>query len=80
MICPDLRMRAPFDIYMDRSGGRKLLRSGNSIDSMGPGPAELRRRRTAARTMKAKQRVKLRGGGRKSFATGAKLKFKHIPG
>jgi len=80
LICPDLRMRAPFDIYMDRSGGRKLLRSGNSIDSMGPGPAELRGRRTAARTMKAKQRVKLRGGGRKSFATGAKLKFKHIPG
>jgi hypothetical protein len=80
LVCPDLRMRPPFDIYMQRANGRKRLRSGNSIDSMGPGPAELRGRRTGARTMDANQRVKVRGGGRRSFDTGAQLRFKHIPG
>jgi hypothetical protein len=78
--CPDLRMRPPFDIQLDRSGGRNLLRAANSIDSVGRGPAELRGRRVSRRAMDARQRIYLRGGGRKSIATHARLYFKHIPG
>lgn len=78
--CPDLRMRAPFDISQDRVGGRRVLRSGNSIDSVGVGPAELRGRRISSRTMTAWQRVVKRGGGREVFRTRARLKFKRIPG
>lgn len=77
--CPELRMRAPFDIHQEKRGGRKLLRSGNSIENLGPGAAELRGRRTGARKMIAKQTVYRKGGGVRLLRTGARLKFKRIP-
>ena len=41
--CPDLIMRRPFGLRVDPfvSPGRVMLRAGNSIDSVGAGPAEL---------------------------------------
>ena len=41
--CPDLIMRRPFGLRIDPfvRPGRVMLRAGNSIDSVGAGPAEL---------------------------------------
>lgn len=79
--CPDLRMRAPYNIYeSSTASGKKILRAANSIDSIGRGPAELRGERSGNRTMDAKQRIHQKGGGKKSFKTGAELAFKQIPG
>jgi hypothetical protein len=80
LLCPDLRMRPPFDIQRDRSpSGTPILRAGNSIDSVGDGPAELRGKRSGGRTMRARQRVQKRGRGHAHFDTGATIILKHIP-
>jgi hypothetical protein len=75
--CPDLVMKRPFGLYAERSRGRTLLRAGNSIDSVGRGPAELHGVRTAPRFMRARQRIYRRAGGRIGVETGARLEFKH---
>src|SRR4051812_23425960 len=53
--CPDLRMKRPFGLYLQRSRGQSLLRAGNSIDNIGGGPAELRGVRVSRRFMRATQ-------------------------
>jgi hypothetical protein len=80
LLCPDLRMRPPFDIHHDRVGGRPVLRAANSIDSVGRGPATLRGNRSGSRSMTAKQWIKKKGGGIRAYNTGADLYFKAIPG
>ena len=76
--CPDLVMRRPFGLYVDRRRGRTLLRAGNSIDSVGRGPAELHGyTRTSRLWMRAWQRIYRRGGGRIRVRTGARLFFKY---
>jgi Lysyl oxidase len=74
--CPDLVMKRPFGLYAQRSGGRTLLRAGNSIDSVGRGPAELHGVRTGPRFMRARQRIYRRAGGRIGLETGARMEFK----
>ena len=82
LLCPDLVMRPPYDLRIDRRTrpGRVLLRAANSIDSVGREPAELRGRRDGALTMAARQRILRRDGTRLTVATGARLLFKAIPG
>ncbi len=77
--CPDLIMKPPYGLTVEKVKGRVRLRAGNSIDSIGAGPAELRGRRTGARQMAAQQRIHTRGGGRRSVRTGAQLTFKFVP-
>jgi hypothetical protein len=76
--CPDLVMRQPYGLYTDRltKPGHVVLRAGNSIDSVGAGPAELHGVRTSRRFMDARQRIYRRGGGRIGVRTGARLQFK----
>jgi hypothetical protein len=76
--CPDLVMRRPFGLEVDRQQirGHVLLRAGNVIDSIGRGPAELHGVRYSLRYMRARQRIYLRGGGRIAVRTGAQLQFK----
>lgn len=74
--CPDLVMKKPWGMYASREGGRTLLRAGNSIDSVGRGPAELFGVRNGPRSMRARQRIYKRGGGRIGVRTGARLQFK----
>ncbi len=78
--CPDLRMRKPFALNREVVNGIPVLRAANSIDSVGRGPAELVGRRSGSRTMKARQKIYRRGGGRLLRRTGATLYFKSIPG
>ena len=76
--CPDLEMSRPFGLYLDKRTrrGRTLLRAGNSINSVGRGPAELFGVRSSRRFMRARQRIYKRGGGKISVRTGARLQFK----
>ena len=80
--CPDLVMRQPYGLYLDRLGnpGHTLLRAGNVIDSVGAGPAELHGVRDGARFMSARQRIYRRNGTRIGLDTGARLqlKFAHL--
>ena len=71
-------MGRPHGLYLDRktTRGKLLLRAGNSIDSVGRGPAELHGVRTSARYMRARQRIYKVGGGRIGVNTGARLQFK----
>ena len=81
LLCPDLEMSPPFNMFVSRTrGGDVRLHAGNSIDSVGRGPAELRGRRTSRWKMRARQAVYRRGGGRRMLDTGARLVFKAIPG
>ena len=82
LLCPDLVMRKPFGLQVDPlvRPGRLVLRAGNSIDSVGLGPAELHGVRTSRYLMRARQRIYRRGGGRIGIGTGARLFFKLIPG
>jgi hypothetical protein len=84
LLCPDLVMRAPFDITVDRRTrrGHLRLRAANSIDSLGRGPMELHGRRTGGRrtTMTARQAIYRSDGSRLFVDTGAMLGFKNVPG
>jgi hypothetical protein len=81
LLCPDLVMRPPSDIQVDRREirGRILLRSRNSIDSRGLGPAELRGRRDGLKTMDARQVIHRTDGSKVYVTTGARLYFQPIP-
>ena len=79
--CPDLVMRAPYDLRIDlrERPGRVLLRAANSIDSVGAGPVELRGRRDGP-TIAVTQRIYGIGGAPLDVPTRARLGFYPIPG
>lgn len=80
--CPDIRISKPFGLALDPfvRPGRIVLRAGNSINSVGRGPVELFGIRDGRRTMRGRQRIHRRRGGRIGISTGARLVFKAIPG
>jgi hypothetical protein len=81
LLCPDLRMRPPFDLDRSKTaGGVPILRAANSIDSVGDGPAELKGHRNGQLRMDARQKIHTDDGRRRTYATGAKMAFKFIPG
>ena len=82
LFCPDLVMKRPFGLALDRTvrRGRVVLRAGNSIDNVGKGPAELHGVRSGRYFMRGRQRIYRRRGGRLGVTTGARLFFKFVPG
>ena len=80
--CPDLVMKPPHGLSVDvvTKPGRVLLRAGNSIDSVGKGPAELHGVRIKRLLMRGRQRIYRRAGGRIGVRTGARIYFKYVPG
>jgi hypothetical protein len=80
--CPDIVMRRPFGLYLDKltKPGRTLLRAGNVIESVGRGPVELRGVRYNRVYMHARQRIYKRKRGWITVQTGARLrlKFAHL--
>jgi hypothetical protein len=80
LLCPNLQMSPPGDLWLERTGGRRLLHARNSINSRGLGPAELRGHRTGRFTMHAVQAIHDRGGGVRLYDTHARLGWKAIPG
>lgn len=83
LLCPNLKMGTPVDLYAQIGKARTLLRATNRIQNWGAGPMELRgkrRRPLRAFRMTVTQGIKKRGGGRLLRKTGGELFFKPIPG
>jgi hypothetical protein len=80
LLCPNLQMSPPADVWVERTHGRVLLHGANAINSRGLGPAELHGTRIGKHTMAAKQVIHKKHGGRLVVDTGARLGFKAIPG
>ncbi len=80
LLCPDLRIASPSDMYVDADTkpGRTLLRSTNDIQSRGTGPMELRGRRDRPRTMAVMQAIRRRAGGYALYPVQARLRFHSV--
>lgn len=77
LLCPDLRIGKPTEMYLDRDSvpGRALLRSTNDIRSRGLGPMEVRGRRDRQFSMNVTQAIKRRSGGYALYPTQGRLRF-----
>ena len=77
LLCPDLRIGKPSEMYLDRKAvpGKAVLRATNDIRSRGLGPMELRGRRDQRFSMNVTQAIKRRGGGYAFFPTQGRLRF-----
>jgi len=78
LLCPNLRIGRPADIYLDHSGGRALLRATSDVKSRGRGPMELRGHRDGWHSMRVNQRIHRVGGGRLFLRTEATLHFTDV--
>jgi hypothetical protein len=80
LLCPDLKVAKPSEIYVDRTTrkGRVLLRATNDIQNRGHGPMELRGRRDRPRSMNVTQAIRRKGGGYAFFPTQARLRFFNV--
>ncbi|MEH3054051.1 MAG: lysyl oxidase family protein [Patulibacter minatonensis] len=81
VLCPDIAMRAPYQLVPDRWHGWKMLRAANAVLSVGAGPVEVRGVRSGPGRMDATQYV-YRTGGRPIRVPGGagNVVFKPIPG
>jgi len=75
LLCPNLRIGAPADLYLQRGGGRVLLRATSNVKSRGRGPMEVHGHRNGPRSMRVNQRIYRAGGGHLTVRTGASLRF-----
>lgn len=77
LLCPDLRIGKPTEMYLDRKAvrGKVVLRATNDIRSRGQGPMELRGRRDQPFSMNVTQAIKRKAGGYALFPTQGRLRF-----
>ena len=75
LLCPNLRIGPPADLYVQDARRGKLLRATSDVRSRGRGPIELRGTRNGPRTMRTEQRIYRAGGGHLDIAGGATLRF-----
>lgn len=82
LLCPNLKISRPSDMYITTSpGGRRLLHAQSSINSRGAGPLEIHGIRIPGTDlMRVNQRIYKKGGGKLVIRTQAKLAFYPIPG
>jgi len=78
LLCPDLRIGKPAEIYEDSYDGKLLLRATSDVESRGKGPMELRGHRDGWHTMRVNQRIHRKGGGRLVLRTAATLHFTDV--
>jgi hypothetical protein len=78
LLCPNLRIGPPSDLYVQRGGGRTLLRATSDVRSRGLGPMELRGNRNGPRSMRVRQRIYRAGGGHIDLPTDASLRFTDV--
>lgn len=78
LLCPNLRIAPPSEIYPQYVDGHVLLRATSDVQSRGRGPMELRGRRDGPRSMKTNQRIYRVGGGHITVPSGAKLRFTYV--
>jgi hypothetical protein len=76
LLCPNLRIAPPSELYVERTGGgHVLLRATSDVRSRGRGPMELHGRRNGRRSMRVNQRIYKGGGGHLTVPTRATLHF-----
>lgn len=82
LLCPNLRMSKPSQMFISRSpSGRRLLHAQSSLNSRGQGPMELRGIRIpGTRLMRVNQRIHRKGGGKLVIPTQGRLAFYPVPG
>ena len=79
LLCPNLRIGPPSDLYVTHpGGGRVLLRATSDIRSRGRGAIELRGRRSGRRSMRTNQRIYGAGGGHITVPSMATLHFTDV--
>jgi len=79
LLCPNLRIARPSELYIDRTGDRHvLLRATSDVRSRGRGPMELRGRRNGWHSMRVNQRIYKVGGGHITLPTRATLHFTDV--
>ncbi len=78
LLCPNLRIGTPADLYLQDRGGRTVLHATSDVRSRGRGPMELRGQRNGWRTMRANQRIYKAGGGHITVRGGATLRFTDV--
>lgn len=84
LLCPDLSMRKPFDLWFSRTpGGRLILHAANDIQSWGAGPLEVRgwkhKPNTKPNRMRTRQIIHKRGPGKYRGEPSGFLVFYPIP-
>lgn len=78
LLCPNLRIGKPADLYVDHNSGRALLRATSDVKSRGKGPMELQGTRSGWHTMRVAQRIHRAAGGRLVVPTDATLHFTNV--
>ncbi len=81
LLCPNLRISSPEDVYVTSGGGKVLLHAQNDIRSRGEGPLELRGKRIpGTRQMSVRQVIHTTDGERRFYPTLGRLVFYHVRG
>ncbi len=79
LLCPNLRIGPPSELYLERTGdGHVLLRATSDVRSRGRGPIELRGRRNGWHSMRTNQRIYRVGGGHITVPSRATLHFTDV--
>jgi hypothetical protein len=78
LLCPDLRIGTPSDLYLSTYEGRTLLHATSDVRSRGAGPMELHGQRDGPKRMKVVQWIYRKGGGHLAVRTDATLRFTDV--
>jgi hypothetical protein len=79
LLCPNLRIAKPSELYVERTGdGHVLLRATSDVESRGRGPMELRGRRNGRHSMQVNQRIYKAGGGHITLPSRVTLRFTNV--
>jgi Lysyl oxidase len=79
LLCPNLRISRPTDLYLERAGGGHVrLRATSNVKSRGRGPMELHGARDGWHRMRVTERIHRVSGGRLVVPTRATLHFTDV--
>ena len=78
LLCPNLRIGKPAEIYETHYEGKTLLRATSDVKSRGKGPIELRGHRDGWHAMRVNERIHRKGGGVLVVRTHATLNFTDV--
>jgi hypothetical protein len=78
LLCPNLRIGPPSDLYVQARGSHTVLRATSDVRSRGRGPMEVRGRRNGWHSMRTNQRIYRVGGGHITVRSGATLHFTDV--
>jgi Lysyl oxidase len=78
LLCPDLRIGPPSEMYVSTYEGRTLLHATSDVRSRGRGPMEVHGVRDGPKRMRVTQRIYKVGGGHITLRTDASLRFTDV--